>query len=401
MEKLNRELVNKNSLLLWQGVGVSLFGDIIYNMAIAKCIYDMTESTLMVSIIAILNILPTIILMPIAGVWVERWQKKSVLIYSDLIRGLLMILLGICFIFQFNFALICVVSVLLGIAEAFFRPSIITLVPLIIKEKLLIRASSITEVVSNTVTILANFIGGMLLLIFNIPVIIIFNGITFIISAISELFIKVEEEKLDEEAKPLNYNFQEIKDSFATTKIFFHENKTYLGLLITYCTIVFLLSVYTILRLPFFESNFNIELYGIAMGFISLGGIIAPILLSVIDIDKHKYQVLLFAIIGMSIPMLFIGTKYAVIVVGIMFLYGFFNSILHNIFGVALVIGIPAEIRARISAINTPLILVSSLLGQLVGGILGDIAPMDDIIRCVFVIILLVVMINTRKLVKN
>ncbi|OON97844.1 MAG: hypothetical protein ATN36_02480 [Epulopiscium sp. Nele67-Bin005] len=366
-------------------------------MAIAKCVYDMTNSTFMVSIVVVLSMLPTIIFMPIAGVIVERFPKKMVLVYSDFVRGILTILLGICFVFEFNFVLICIVSLSLGICEAFFRPAIMTLSPLIIKENLLVRASSITMIISNSVTIFGNFVGGIMLLMFNIPAIIIINGITFIISAISELFVSVKEDNLSKDK--LDFNFRQIKADFVESKLFFYQQKSYVILLVTYCAIVFLLSIYAILRLPFFERNFGIETYGIAMGFLALGGIASSVLLSILDIEKNKYRVLLFSIVGMSVPMLLMEIPYAEVVVGVTFLYGFFNGIFHTILGTLLVIEIPIDLRARISSITTPLILLSSLFGQLIGGILGDVIKLETVIMASFIAVLLVGM-NLRRVIK-
>lgn len=398
MKKINKALINKNSILLWQGVGVSLFGDIIYDIAIAKTVYDMTNSTLLVSLVIILNLLPTIILMPISGVLVERLSKKSVLVYTDLIRGLLIIFLGLCFLIEFNYVLVCIISFSLGVCESFFRPSIISLVPQIIEEKLLLKAASITTVISSTVHILANFFSGTILLVFNIPVIIIINGITFIVSAISECFINAHENRSTNDK--VLYSFKQIKSDFAESKTFFVKNKSYSALLITYCIMVFLISVYTILRFPFFETYFNIELYGISVAFMSAGGIIASTLLSISNVGRDNYRILLGSALGMSIPMLFIGTQHSLIIIAIMLCYGFFNSIFNTVFNVLLVTGIPQEITARVTSITTPLILISALVGQLIGGILGDIANISTIIKGVFILVLFISIINAINLTK-
>jgi MFS family permease len=84
-------LKNRDFALLWAGPGVSDLGSQINFIALTLLIIDLTGQVVPVSLLFIVLALPAAVLGPWAGVLVDRWNKKTVIIFSDIIRGLLAI----------------------------------------------------------------------------------------------------------------------------------------------------------------------------------------------------------------------------------------------------------------------------------------------------------------------
>ena len=83
---------NRNFVALWLGQMVSFIGDYFNWIAVPIMVERLTGSALMVGLSVISNALPMLFLGPIAGVFVDRWDRKWTMIVSDLLRGLLVLL---------------------------------------------------------------------------------------------------------------------------------------------------------------------------------------------------------------------------------------------------------------------------------------------------------------------
>ncbi len=83
---------NRSFLALWSGQLVSVLGDYLYFLAIPLMVNRLTGSTLMVGISIITSALPMLLFGPIAGVFVDRWDRKTTMIAADVARGLLVLL---------------------------------------------------------------------------------------------------------------------------------------------------------------------------------------------------------------------------------------------------------------------------------------------------------------------
>jgi len=111
------------------------------------------------SVMALANLLffivvPVFAIGPVAGVYVDRWDRKRVMIIADIVRGLLILLVPL-FVYLDMMALVYVVVFLIFSATRFFLPSKLAFIPDIVsKEKLLIANS-----LSNTTRMIATILG--------------------------------------------------------------------------------------------------------------------------------------------------------------------------------------------------------------------------------------------------
>src|SRR5262245_24911847 len=80
---------NRNFTRLWLAQLVSVAGSTISWLAAALLIYRLTGSALSVSLILVVAMLPSLLVGPIAGVFVDRLDRKRLMIAADLIRAAL------------------------------------------------------------------------------------------------------------------------------------------------------------------------------------------------------------------------------------------------------------------------------------------------------------------------
>ena len=86
---MNDKIKNKrNFFLLWQGQMVSALGDALYTIALNFFVLEKTGSTAIMGTVMALVTMPRIICGPFSGVIVDRTDRKKLIIFGDVIRGL-------------------------------------------------------------------------------------------------------------------------------------------------------------------------------------------------------------------------------------------------------------------------------------------------------------------------
>lgn len=179
--KKNLKLWNKNFFLLWQGQLVSVLGDVLYMLALELWILKITGSTGLMGLLGAVTMLPRIILGPFAGVFVDRWSRKNVIVITDLIRGIVITFVGVAGILGFiEVWMVFIVGVITGLCSAFFNPAVGAIKPELVPEEKLVKANSFTGLADSGMNILGSGIAGALYVAIGAPYMFLFNGLSFL-----------------------------------------------------------------------------------------------------------------------------------------------------------------------------------------------------------------------------
>ncbi len=160
---------NRNFLTLWGGQVFSQMADKIYlvlMIAIISDTYKSPDQTISgwVSAIMIAFTIPAVLFGSLAGVYVDRWHKKPVLVLTNLLRGLLVAVLPVLLwatagwqiaALPVGFYILLTVTFLISALTQFFAPAEQAVIPLIVKEANLLPANSLY-----TTTMMASVIIG-------------------------------------------------------------------------------------------------------------------------------------------------------------------------------------------------------------------------------------------------
>jgi len=154
---------NRNFVLYSVGQAFSQFGDRLVQIVLIGFVYKRWPgSSLQLAKIFFFTVIPSFFISPIAGVCIDRWDKKYVMIASDMFRAAAILLIPLFFLFCKSPVPIYVIIFLNFAAACFFLPARLAIIPkLVPKDDILIAnsASSITWVISG----IAGFsLGGIL-----------------------------------------------------------------------------------------------------------------------------------------------------------------------------------------------------------------------------------------------
>jgi MFS family permease len=124
---------------LWTARTVSQWGDTFNFVALALLIYDLTGSGLGVAGVVVAEILPVLLLAPLAGPLIDRWPRVAVMVASDLFRLVLMVLLAV-----WHDSAVGVYAIAFGmsVGMVFFNPAAGSILPAIVARDRLVAANS-------------------------------------------------------------------------------------------------------------------------------------------------------------------------------------------------------------------------------------------------------------------
>ena len=115
----------------WLAGTISVFGDRLHQIALGVMVLAVTGSAMQTGLVFLAATLPNLILGPIAGIFVDRWDQKHVLIVSDLLRAGLVLTLP--FVADINIWLVYPVVFIVTTVSLFFRPAKAAIVPRIVR----------------------------------------------------------------------------------------------------------------------------------------------------------------------------------------------------------------------------------------------------------------------------
>lgn len=165
---------------LWLGQLISNFGDTLHYIALVVLVFRLTGQGVAVAVLVAAEVLPVLLLGPIAGVIIDRFSRKRVLIGSDLIRAALVASL----IWPQNAWHAYLVAAGLAAGATFFNPTVQAVIPVVTTEEQRLAANSVAWSTGRLVQILAAaVVGGLIALIGTGPAFAI-NAVSFVVSAL-------------------------------------------------------------------------------------------------------------------------------------------------------------------------------------------------------------------------
>ncbi len=187
-------LQNRQFFILWLVNVLTTLGLELYTITILVSVFEQTGSTLQTAGTMVARMLPAFLLGPIAGVLVDRFRRKNVLISMDVLR--LLLVAGSFVLLQQNgsFSVIASYIILAGLsaADVFHRPAALSLIPSIVTQETLVQANSAIFAARQVIMAAAFALGGWLLQLATLNQIAVGIMVLFAIAIATGLLIRVD-----------------------------------------------------------------------------------------------------------------------------------------------------------------------------------------------------------------
>lgn len=267
---------NSNFRLAWLGMFISRLGDGLYSVAIIWMTYQVTNSGFALGIVLGAFTFATFVFGILAGVIADRINRRTLMAGSSLLCGITVILISLSsYGGILNLPLLAILSFTLGALTQFFEPVVLAAVPHLVEEKALTQANAALGTTESIGYFVGPPLGGILITMFHTEIVLLLDGVSFILAALLILKIKGSLGHAEKTTTPLKWTL-EVKEGF----LFIKQNKT--------VTRLFLISIMSIIAYsPFFvilpvfldkelllTSDEQATLLGILYSVLSLGQLI-------------------------------------------------------------------------------------------------------------------------------
>lgn len=358
---------NRQFLTLWVAQLVSNFGDWLAFMALfAVVAFHSNGSPYQVAGIMISYVVPWAFFGPVAGVFVDRWDVKRTMIASDVIRGVIVVMLAFTTELYQVYALVFALSV----ASSFFVPAQSVAIPLIVRKEELLLANSLNSQALQINKVIGPPIAALLVSVAGAKLCFYIDGFTFIFSAImlSRIVINLRSEERKKEAQSVMKEFSE------GVRFIAHHSAILLVIISIMASIIALgafdalISIY-VRDLLYMGERF----FGILISMVAVGTLIGAAIISRYGRLYSKVSLVIAGILvmGVSVFVMAVFAKAAAVLVSAVVLG----------LGVAYVLipsqtliqeETPHEILGRVSSASMSLMTVSQLLAFLMAGAIAE-----------------------------
>lgn len=193
--------------LIFSTLGSSL-GTLLAAIALAIDVQDRTNSGLWVGAVLVVEFLPTILVGLFLGPLLDRLERRSLMIASDLVRAGVFAALP----FAGNVTTIVALALVAGLATGFFRPAVYASMPNLVPEEQLAQANAIIQTVDNASWAIGPVLGGLLTAAAGPAAAYGINAVSFVISAL--LIRRIPARLLQSETALTRGHWRDLGDGF-------------------------------------------------------------------------------------------------------------------------------------------------------------------------------------------
>ena len=369
---------------------VSLIGSGIQMIAIPLYILDVTGSGTLMGVFTMLSILPSLIISPFAGVLGDRFNRKNIMVNMDFARGFLILFMALlAYTGNMSIVILFICQVFISIMNSIFNSSTGAMMPELVSEEDLLRGNSIMGGVDSFSMIIGPTLGGVIFGIWGIKAVFLINGVSFVLSAISEMFIKYKGSKvLDTKLKVKDFT-SDMREGL----VFIKNSGGLLAIVMFFSALNFLANPAFAVIMPYIfkiDIGFTSQQFGLIESIFTFGVLLGNILIAVFLSKVSSGKLLKVGLVGMVFFTIVLGltlypsfveyfggaTWTLLIIISMTFaIMGAFNSIINTPINTSLQKLVPNEIRSRVFSVVGLVAQGATPIGAVLYGILLDTIP--------------------------
>ncbi|MEX1378390.1 MAG: MFS transporter [Eubacteriales bacterium] len=370
--EIKTKLWNKNFTIMTVGSLISMLGNSISGFAIGLLVLDYTKSIFLYSLTLVLYNLPKVVV----GPYLDKFSRRKAMYTLDFISAALYAVIAYFNISNnINYTVILLMCFVIGTIDSIYMVAYESLFPLLITKDNYRKAYSVSAVIGN-ISQLGLFVAPVVYTTVGTSPLFAFNAFTFLIAAIFETMIKVDEshvQKLKEKYSIKSY----FKDLIIGMRYLVH-NKGLFYIVLFYTVLTSAGGMSYSLALPFFKASpgLGVDKYVYIIIPMVAGRLLGSAYHYTKKIaDYRKYAVAVFAFFTMTV----VDGSYLFLPLPVMMLFTFISGLMtvttYNLRMSSTQNYVPNEMRARFNGTFLALTVLSGSIFGLIGGALAEIVP--------------------------
>ena len=276
------------------------------------------------------------------------------MVSTDLMSGLALLLMIVFLNYEFaQLWMLLSVVFAIQIFSTFLSPAIQSLIPLIVKNEELSNANALISITGSLSQFIGMAAGGILIAFFGLYGALLADGLSFVFSGISEIFLEVDETK-KKSVKGVKSILRDVKEGFGTV----FKRADLGGLIVTEALIDFFgtpIFIFLPLIITRYMNGGSAQ-YGIMQSLMGAGTIAASVMLSFTPEPKKKFLIMAVStfVSGACISLIGVGHSYLIMASSLLIM-GFFLGIGNVMQNVILQRNSPKKIRGRVFSFRSTL----------------------------------------------
>ena len=385
-------LLNRDFLLLWQGQAVSGVGTSLSQIATIYWLLQATGSATTMGLVSMAGAIPGVLLGPIGGAIADRFSRRRLIVIGDALLGLAMLLLGVAFFViedavAFKVGCLVAAGVLSGVVNAFFRPAVMASIPNLVPIRRLNTANALNSFSMMTSMTIGQAIGGVLFRILGAPVMFLVNGVTYLLSSLSEAFIRMPQ-KLPEASPTMRSLVRAFGGDIVVGLRYVWQRAGLRNMVIAFAVLNFVTAPLAVL-LPILldvHRGLTSDWYGYLMAAMAAGNLVGMGLAGAMRIDgpsRFVFGIATLLGIGASTLVLGVATN-PVFFLAANAISGMFNGVMMITFPTLMQATTPDALRGRVSSVMMTVMGGTMPLAMGLAGIAAD--AVDQNVPVLFIV---------------
>jgi MFS family permease len=357
--------------LVWLGQLVSIVGSGLTSFALGVWVLQGTGSVTQYTLILVFATLPGIILSPIAGALVDRWNRRYVMLLSDL--GAALSTLGIALLLLAGWLDVWHIYIATGvnsIFSAFHWPAYSASVTLLVPKEHFGRAGGLMEFAQAAGQIVSPLLAGLLLITIKLEGVILIDFATFLFAVTTMLLVRIPQPKRVTEESAEQSSL--LRDALYGWK-YITARPGLLALLLFFAAVYFSAGMIGVLIPPLVLNFADSDVLGVVIGIAFTGMLLGSIVMGTWGGPKRRVSAVLALALVQSILIIMDGLQPSALLITVVgFAYLFVDPIITGCDQAIWMSKTPPQVQGRVFATRRMISWSTLPVAFLAGGLLSD-----------------------------
>lgn len=363
---------------------LSQFGSAVVGFSVIWYITLETGSSGLMTISILATFIPQIVIALFAGVWADRYNRKMLIIFSDLLTASATLVLVIYFLMGHeSFTLIFIISAIRSVGAGIQMPAVGAILPQIVPMDKLTRINGINSALGSGMMLLSPAVAGIILGTFGFGYTLLLDVTTALLAVGILSFLKVRKQQVkasvDSEGNIREGTLWELRDGLSYTR-----NHAFISrLLIIYAVFFFMVTPAAFLTPIMIARSFGPEVWRLTANeiFWTGGAVLGGALIAFRGSFKDKIKTLAISSLGFGVTFVLLGLSTSfTFYLAVMFIAGIFMPFFGTAETVLMQESVEEHMLGRVYSIVQIIVSAVMPLGMLLFGPLGDLISIEKIL---------------------
>ncbi len=278
---------------------ISLFGSSLTGFALGIWAYREIGSVTIYSMIALANILPMVLLSPLAGAVVDRMSRKKIIVLAQFAAILITAVLAFLYWFKLLQAWHIIALVALNsIFNAFVLPAISATVPLMVPKDKLVKANGMIALSFGLIELITPALAGAIFTQVGMKMIFIVDIATFVIGVTALILTKVPQPRFNSQEEKTTSEHESIWISIVQGWRYLQSEPSLIAVILFYSAVASTMIAVSIMVQPMILGFTDAQNMGVIMSISASGVLVGSILMIVLkNIKRHMPLILTVTLI--------------------------------------------------------------------------------------------------------